>query len=103
MSFVIRTVQWNFILADDGCSSAPLKNLGLLPDNFHVLATPVAVIAGITYNFLPFTALPLYVALERHRQAPVEAAKDLYANEVRRVPQGRAGRSRSPGCSQPSC
>ena len=79
VSFVIRTVQWKFILADDGLLFAPLKSIGLLPDDFRVLATPVAVVAGITYNFLPFTALPLYVALERIDKRLVEAAKDLYA------------------------
>ncbi|MGZ8630298.1 MAG: ABC transporter permease [Actinomycetota bacterium] len=80
VSFVIRTVQWNFILADDGVLFGPLKNLGLLPDDFRVLAGPVAVVAGITYNFLPFTALPLYVALDRIDKRLVEAAKDLYAS-----------------------
>jgi spermidine/putrescine transport system permease protein len=44
-----------------------------------VLATPFAVIAGITYNFLPVTALPLYVALERIDKRLIEAAKDLYS------------------------
>jgi spermidine/putrescine transport system permease protein len=79
VSFVIRTVQWNFILADDGVLFGPLKSIGLLPDDFGVLAGPVAVVAGLTYNFLPFTALPLYVALERIDKRLVEAAKDLYA------------------------
>jgi spermidine/putrescine transport system permease protein len=79
VTFVIRTVQWKFILGDQGLLLGPLKNLGLVPDNFSVLASPVAVIAGITYNFLPFTALPLYVSLERIDQRLVEAAKDLYA------------------------
>ena len=82
VSFVIRTVQWQFILADSGIILGPLKNLGLLPDNFHVLSTPIAVIAGITYNFLPFTALPLYVALERLDPRLLEAGRDLYANKV---------------------
>lgn len=80
VSFVIRTVQWKFLLADDGVLFGPLKTIGLLPDDFRVLATPVAVIAGITYNFLPFTALPLYVALDRIDRRLVEAAKDLYAS-----------------------
>ena len=53
---------------------------GLLPESFQVLATPIAVVAGITYNFLPFTFLPLYVALERIDRQLVEAAKDLYAS-----------------------
>jgi len=79
VSFVIRTVQWKFILGDQGLLLGPLKNLGLVPDNFSVLASPKAVIAGITYNFLPFTALPLYVSLERIDRRLVEAAKDLYA------------------------
>jgi spermidine/putrescine transport system permease protein len=79
VSFVIRTVQWKFLLADDGVLFGPLKDFGLLPDDYRVLAGPVAVIAGITYNFLPFTALPLYVALERIDRGLVEAAKDLYA------------------------
>jgi spermidine/putrescine transport system permease protein len=79
VSFVIRTIQWKFMLADDGLILGPLKNLGVLSGGFHVLATPFAVVAGITYNFIPFTALPLYVALERIDKQLVEAAKDLYA------------------------
>jgi spermidine/putrescine transport system permease protein len=80
VSFVIRTVQWKFLLQDNGLILGPLKSIGLLPDNFHVLATPLAVVAGITYNYLPFTALPLYVALERIDKSLVEAAKDLYSS-----------------------
>ena len=80
VSFVIRTIQWKFLLADSGLILGPLKSIGLLPDSFHVLATPVAVVAGITYNFIPFTALPLYVALERIDKRLVEAAKDLYSS-----------------------
>lgn len=79
VSFVVRTVQWKFILGDNGLLFGPLKDLGLLPDDFRVLATPIAVVAGMTYNFLPFTALPLYVALERIDRGLIEAAKDLYA------------------------
>jgi len=80
VSFVIRTIQWKFILGDNGFILGPLKNLGILPDSYHVLATPFAVVAGITYNFIPFTALPLYVALERIDKRLVEAAKDLYSS-----------------------
>jgi spermidine/putrescine transport system permease protein len=80
VSFVIRTIQWKFILGDNGPVLGALKSIGLLPDEFRVLATPFAVVAGITYNFLPFTALPLYVALERIDKRLVEAAKDLYAS-----------------------
>jgi spermidine/putrescine transport system permease protein len=80
VSFVIRTIQWNFILGDNGLIFGPLKNAGLLPDDFAVLATPFAVVAGIIYNFLPFTALPLFVSLDRIDKSLVEAAKDLYAS-----------------------
>lgn len=80
VSFVIRTIQWKFILGDHGPILGPLKDIGLLPQGFRVLATPFAVVAGITYNFLPFTALPLYVALERIDKRLVEAAKDLYSS-----------------------
>jgi spermidine/putrescine transport system permease protein len=81
VSFIIRTLQWQFILADNGIILGTLKDWGLLPASFHVLSTPVAVIAGITYNFLPFTALPLYVALERVDSRLLEAGRDLYANK----------------------
>jgi spermidine/putrescine transport system permease protein len=80
VTFVIRAVMWKFILADDGIVLGPLKTLGLLPDTYHVLATPLAVVAGLTYNYLVFTALPIYVALERIDKRLVEAAKDLYAS-----------------------
>ena len=48
-----------------------------------MLATSVAVVSGIAYNFLPFMVLPLYVALERIDRRVVEAASDLYANKYR--------------------
>jgi spermidine/putrescine transport system permease protein len=82
VSFVIRTVQWNFILGSNGLIFGPLKSLGLVPQDYTVLRTPVAVIAGITYNFMPFAALPLYVSLERIDHRLVEAAKDLYASKA---------------------
>jgi spermidine/putrescine transport system permease protein len=81
VSFVIRTVQWNFILGTNGLLFGPLKDRGLLSEDFRVLGTPFAVIAGITYNYMPFAALPLYVALERIDRRLVEAAKDLYASK----------------------
>ncbi|MFM7718413.1 MAG: ABC transporter permease, partial [Actinomycetota bacterium] len=80
VSFVIRTIQWKFLLGDNGLLFGPLKDLGLLPDSFRVLATPFSVIAGMVYNYLPFTALPIYVALERIDWRLVEAARDLYAS-----------------------
>jgi spermidine/putrescine transport system permease protein len=80
VSFVIRTVVWEFILSDQGVILGPLKHAHLLPQNFHVLATGYAVIAGLAYNYLPFTALPLYVAIERIDKKVLDAAYDLYAS-----------------------
>ncbi|MEA2451480.1 MAG: spermidine/putrescine transport system permease protein [Actinomycetota bacterium] len=82
VSFVVRTLSWEFLLADQGIILGPLKDLGVLPNDFHVLATPFAVICGLTYNFLPFMALPLYVGLERLDRRVVEAAQDLYASKT---------------------
>src|SRR5262245_21700115 len=82
VSFVIRTLAWQFLLADDGILFGTLKDWGVLPQSFHVLASPIAVISGIAYNYLPFMALPLYVALERIDRRVVEASRDLYANNV---------------------
>jgi spermidine/putrescine transport system permease protein len=82
ISFVIRTVSWSFILADSGIVFGTLKDIGLLPERFRVLGTTFAVVAGITYNLLPFTILPLYVSLERIDRSLVEASKDLYASKT---------------------
>ncbi len=65
VSFIIRILAWQFILADDGIVLGALKDIGLLPQDTHVLSTPFAVVAGLTYDALPFMLLPLYVALER--------------------------------------
>lgn len=82
VSFVIRTQSWNIVLADNGVLLGPLKHLGLLPGDFHLLATPYAVIGGLTYNFLPFMVLPVYVALERVDPKVIEASTDLYASRA---------------------
>jgi spermidine/putrescine transport system permease protein len=82
VSFVIRTASWKFILNDEGFVLGPLKDIGLLPDDFHLLATSTAVIGGLTYNYLPFMVLPLYVALERVDPSLVEAAHDLFASRA---------------------
>jgi spermidine/putrescine transport system permease protein len=82
VSFVIRTASWKFILNDQGIVLGPLKEIGLLPEDFHVLATTAAVLGGLTYNYLPFMVLPLYVALERVDPSLVEAAHDLFAGRA---------------------
>jgi len=81
VSFVIRTVVWEFILSDQGVVLGALKHAHLLPQSFHVLGTGYAVVAGLAYNYLPFTALPLYVAIERIDRRVLDAAYDLYATK----------------------
>jgi spermidine/putrescine transport system permease protein len=82
-SFLLRTISWKIILGDGGPFLGLFKDLGLLPEEFRLLATPIAVISGITYNFLPFMTLPVYVALEKVDIRLVEAARDLYAGPWR--------------------
>jgi spermidine/putrescine transport system permease protein len=82
MSYVLRTVAWQLILSDDGWVVGVFQTLGLIDDNGRLLATSTAVIAGITYNFLPFMALPLYVSLEKIDRRYIEAATDLYASRA---------------------
>jgi spermidine/putrescine transport system permease protein len=82
VSYVLRTVSWQLILADNGWVVARLQDIGLVSENGRLLATRTAVIAGITYNFLPFMALPLYVSLEKIDRRLIEAATDLYASRA---------------------
>jgi spermidine/putrescine transport system permease protein len=79
-SYRVRTVAWQTILADNGFVAERLRDVGLLSEDGRLLATTTAVIAGITYNFLPFMALPLYVSLEKIDRRLIEAATDLYAS-----------------------
>jgi spermidine/putrescine transport system permease protein len=78
-SYVLRTVAWQLILNDNGWVVNRFQDLGLISSNGRLLASNKAVIAGITYNFLPFMVLPLYVTLERRL---IEAATDLYASRA---------------------
>jgi spermidine/putrescine transport system permease protein len=80
VSYVLRTVSWQLILADSGWVADRLRDVGLLSADGRLLATRTAVIAGITYNFLPFMVLPLYVSLEKIDRRLIEAATDLYAS-----------------------
>jgi spermidine/putrescine transport system permease protein len=83
VTYLIRTLAWQTILSDDGFVVNALQTVGLLGDGDRLLATSTAVVAGITYNFLPFMALPLYVSLEQIDGRLIEAAEDLYASKVR--------------------
>ncbi|MFT4287222.1 ABC transporter permease [Nocardioides sp.] len=82
-SFLIRTLSWKLILGDEGWVVHALQFVHVLGEDGRLLATPVAVIAGITYNFLPFMVLPLYTSLEKIDGRLIEAASDLYASPVK--------------------
>src|SRR5215218_890393 len=79
-TYLIRTIAWKTILADSSPVVDVLQFLQLIPDDGRVLATSGAVIAGLTYNFLPFMILPIYASLERIDLSLIEAGKDLYAS-----------------------
>ena len=79
-TYLIRTIAWKTILSDDSPIVSVLQTLQILPSDGRLLATSTAVIAGLTYNFLPFMILPIYASLERLDLRLVEAAKDLYAS-----------------------
>ncbi len=81
VTYLIRTLAWETILADHGFVVRTLQHLHIVSPGGRVLATATAVVAGITYNFLPFMALPLYVSLEQIDQRLLEAAQDLYASK----------------------
>jgi len=83
VTYLIRTLAWETILADNGFVADRLRDLHVLGAGDRLLATSTAVVAGITYNFLPFMALPLYVSLEQIDQRLIEAAQDLYASRVK--------------------
>jgi spermidine/putrescine transport system permease protein len=82
-SFLIRTLSWKLILGDNGWIVNTLQAVHVLGAEGRLLATPVAVIAGLTYNFLPFMVLPLYASLEKIDGRLIEAASDLYASPAR--------------------
>ena len=82
VTYLIRTLAWKTILADRGFVVETLQTLQVLGSDGRLLATTTAVVAGITYNYLPFMALPLYVSLEQIDHRLIEAAEDLYASRV---------------------
>jgi spermidine/putrescine transport system permease protein len=83
VTYLIRTLAWETILSDNGLVVSILRDLHVLAPDGRLLATSAAVVAGITYNFLPFMVLPLYVSLEQLDTSLIEAAQDLYASRVK--------------------
>jgi spermidine/putrescine transport system permease protein len=78
VTYLIRTLSWETILSDSGVVVSTLKSLGIVSQDGRLLDTTVSVVAGITYNFLPFMILPLYASLERIDHRLLEAGYDLY-------------------------
>jgi spermidine/putrescine transport system permease protein len=82
VTYLVRTLAWLNILADQGPVVRVLRDIHVLGPNGRLLATTFAVVAGITYNFFPFMAVPLYVSLEQIDPRLLEASKDLYASST---------------------
>ena len=78
-SFLVRTLSWKLLLSDDGFVVNTLQFLHILGANQRLLATPVAVVAGLVYNFLPFMVLPLFASIDKIDHRLIEAAGDLYS------------------------
>jgi len=83
ISFLLRTLAWKQILSDDGVVVTVLQGLSILGPDAHITGEPVAVIFGLTYNFIPFMTLPIYTSLEKLDLRYVEAGGDLYASPAR--------------------
>ena len=83
VTFLIRTIAWKTILADDGWVVSALGSVGLLPSDGRLLSTSWAVIGGLVYNWIIFMILPLYVSLEKIDPRLIEASKDLYSTNRR--------------------
>lgn len=83
VTFLIRTIAWKTILADEGWVVQALGTVGLLPEEGRLLSTGWAVIGGLIYNWIIFMILPLYVSLEKIDPRLLEASKDLYSSAPR--------------------
>ena len=83
VTFLVRTFAWKTILNDNGPAVGLLTSLHLLPPGGRLLDTTIAVIGGLTYNFLPFMIMPIYVSLEKIDRRLTEAAQDLYSGPFR--------------------
>jgi spermidine/putrescine transport system permease protein len=83
VTFLIRTIAWKTILADEGWVVRGLDAIGLLPSEGRLLSTSWAVIGGLIYNWIIFMILPLYVSLEKIDPRLLEASKDLYSTAPR--------------------
>lgn len=79
-SFLLRTIAWKQILGEEGPVVSVLRSLHIISSSTTLTSSAIAVVSGMTYNFLPFMTLPLYASLERIDPRTLEASNDLYAN-----------------------
>ena len=82
-SFLIRTYAWITILKQEGLLNSFLEATKLDVGPFNLLYTPVAVIIGLVYAYLPFMILPIYGSAEKLDNSLIEAAYDLGAGPLR--------------------
>lgn len=82
-NFLVRTYAWMIILRSEGLINTLLQSLNLIQEPLNLLFTPLAVIIGLIYGYLPFMILPLYASIERLNFSFVEAAQDLGANDIK--------------------
>lgn len=83
VTYLVRTLSWKILLFDNGPVVGILQSVGILNDNQGILGSPFAVVAALTYNFLPFMVLPIYVSLEKLDRRLLDAAADLYSSPSR--------------------
>lgn len=83
VTYLVRTLSWKILLFDGGPVVAILQSVGILNDNQSILGSPFAVVSALTYNFLPFMVLPIYVSLEKMDRRLLDAAADLYSSPAR--------------------
>ena len=83
VTYLVRTLSWKILLFDNGPVVGILQSVGILNDNQGILGSPFAVVAALTYNFLPFMVLPIYVSLEKLDRRLLDAAADLYSSPAR--------------------
>jgi spermidine/putrescine transport system permease protein len=83
VTYLVRTLSWKILLFDNGPVVGILQSVGILNDNQGILGSPFAVVAALTYNFLPFMVLPIYVSIEKLDHRLLDAAADLYSSPAR--------------------
>jgi spermidine/putrescine transport system permease protein len=79
-SYLIRTYSWIILLRDNGVVNSLLQAVGLTHEPIILMNTDLSVILGMTYGFLPFAILPLFVSIDRLDPTLVAAGRDLYAS-----------------------